>query len=238
MPKSDKAKRFINAYNRLDRAMRDIYNLKPSLSFSDVVRRTATMNYVIKKYEDDLIDYGRLRNAIIHRSTDEVIAEPYDEVVEKMESIVRLVTTPPMVTQILPKRSVSMAKDNVTVGSIIEDMSRTSYSNIPFYLKDTLVGVITRKMLVNSIGECIANGGDIKKYFNEKAIDKLRILDENNHYDVVSEKITIDNVLYMFQQNKKLTTLIITKNGTYKELPVGIIVTSDVIDLQAILDNY
>ena len=136
------------------------------------------------------------------------------------------------------KRSVSMAKDNITVGSIIEDMSRTSYSNIPFYLKDTLVGVITRKMLVNSIGECIANGGDIKKYFNEKAIDKLRILDENNHYDVVSEKITIDNVLYMFQQNKKLTTLIITKNGTYKELPVGIIVTSDVIDLQAILDNY
>ena len=55
------SERFIAAYNRLDKTIRDIYNFKPALTFSDVVRKSAEVNYVVKKYEDDLIDYGRIR---------------------------------------------------------------------------------------------------------------------------------------------------------------------------------
>ena len=47
-----------------------------------------------------------------------------------------------------------------------------------------------------------------------------------------------DNILYMFQQNRKLSTIVITPKGSYNELPVGIVVTADLIDIQTILDNY
>ena len=43
-------------------------SIKASLGFGEVVRKVAPINSIIKKYEDDLIEYGRLRNAIVHKS--------------------------------------------------------------------------------------------------------------------------------------------------------------------------
>lgn len=236
-PRSNAA-RFITAYNRLDKGLRDIYNFKPALSFSDVIRKAASINSVIKKYEDDLIDYGRLRNAIVHRSDDEVIAEPLDSVVEAMESIVRMITTPPLAMQSIVNRSVFIAQGEVPLANVLSEMYKTGFSNIPVYLQNTLVGVLNRKMIIDGLGECILNGQDINTILNKRVVDCLSVLDENNHYEVVPANVTIDNLLYMFQQNRKLSTVIITPSGAYTEKPVGIVVTADIIDMQTILDNY
>ena len=45
-------------------------------------------------------------------------------------------------------------------------------------------------------------------------------------------------MIFMFQQNRKLSTVIITKNGNYDEEPLDVVVTSDMLDLQTVLDNY
>ena len=86
MKSQTNARRFINAYNKIDYAIRVQHGFKRSMSFSEVVRKAVPLNYIVRKYEDDLVDYGRLRNAIIHKSNDEyVIAEPHEEIVEKIE---------------------------------------------------------------------------------------------------------------------------------------------------------
>ena len=66
--KNVNAARFISAYNRLDQGLRDIYSIKRTLNFADMVRKVASVNTVVASFEEDLIDYGRLRNAIVHRS--------------------------------------------------------------------------------------------------------------------------------------------------------------------------
>ena len=66
------ATRFIMAYNRLDQGLREIYSIKRTLTFSDMIRKVANVNTVVSKFEEDLIDYGRLRNAIVHKSSDEI----------------------------------------------------------------------------------------------------------------------------------------------------------------------
>ena len=92
--------RFIDAYNKIDYALRVQNNFKRSMSFSDMIRRAVVVNHIVRKYEDDLIDFGRLRNAIIHKSNDKfIIAEPHIDVVEKIEKIARLVATPPKVIE-------------------------------------------------------------------------------------------------------------------------------------------
>ena len=149
MEQRTNAERFIAAYNRLDKTIRDIYNFKPALTFSDVIRKATEVNYVIKKFEDDLIDYGRLRNSIVHRSSDQTIAEPHDEVVEKMEQIVRLVTTPPQAMHSIVNRSVFIADGEVSFKSILIEMQKNGYSNVPIYLGETLVGVLNRKMIAS-----------------------------------------------------------------------------------------
>ncbi len=233
------AKRFIDSYNILDKSLRDIYNLKPSLTFSDVVRKVASVNSVIKKYEDDIIDYARLRNAIVHRSiSGEVIAEPHDDVVLKLESITRLITTPPRAMDSVVNRKVYVVQATEKLKNVLMEMYKLGYSNVPVYSEKTLIGVITRKMIVEALGEAIYNKTSLDEFVNKPVIEALNIENITNHYEVAPSNITIDNLLYMFQQNRKLSTVIITKNGNYNELPLGIVVTADTIDMQTILDNY
>lgn len=230
--------RFLDSYNRLDKALRDIYNIKPSLSYSDCIRRCAAVSSVIRKYEDDLIDYGRLRNAIVHRSTDIPIAEPHDDVVEKMESITRLVATPPLAAACLSNRQIYFVDAKETLGKVVTEMFKTGYSCIPVYSQSTLVGVINRKMIMDAIGGALMNNVKVDALFKQTVADSLNLMEISSHYEVVPDNITIDNLLYLFQQNKKLSVAILTKGGSYKEKPVGVVVTADTIDMQEILDNY
>ena len=121
---------------------------------------------------------------------------------------------------------------------LVITLHKNGFSNVPIYLGETLVGVLNRKMIVDALGEAIFKGQDADDFMQQRVVDCMSVLDENNHYEVVASSVTIDNILYMFQQNRKLSTIIITPNGKYNEKPVGIVVTADIIDIQAILDNY
>ena len=230
--------RFLEAYNRLDKGLRDIYGIKPAISFSDCIRRASTVNSVIKKYEETLIEYGRLRNAIVHSNSEEVIAEPNIAVVEKLEHIARLICTPPRVMDTVANRSVFIVDATTPLKDIIIHMFKTGFSVIPVYSKEMLVGIVNRKIIIESMGAAISAGvdmDDLSKMPLEEAVD---LSSGNNSFEVVSSSVTIDTVLYLFQSNRKLSVVIITKNGNYNEKPLGIVTTADTLDMQTILDNY
>jgi len=232
------SKRFIDAYNRLDQGLRDIYNIKSSISFSDCIRRVASINSVIKKYEDDIIEYGRLRNAIVHRSGEETIAEPNTHVVEKLESIARLICTPPRVMDSVANRSVFVVNSNTPLSEVMIQMFQTGYSVVPVYEGSNLIGVINRKMVVETLGAAIAANVSLDDLIKLSVSEALDLSSGSSSYEVVASNVTIDNVLYLFQSNRKLSVVIITRNGNYNEHPLGVVTTSDTIDMQTILDNY
>lgn len=58
------AERFINCYNVLDKSLRDIYNLKPNLTFSDVIRKSASVNSVIKNMRTILLTMAALETRL------------------------------------------------------------------------------------------------------------------------------------------------------------------------------
>ena len=232
------AKRFVAAYNRIDQGLRDIYSIKRTLNFSDMVRKVANVNMVVKKFEEDLIDFGRLRNAIVHRSGEQIIAEPNLDVVEKLEKIARLITTPPRVIDCLKPRKIYAVQGTATLREVIENMYKLGYSIVPVYISGTLVGIINRRMIIEGIGRFIADGKDIDDSLKLPVSDCLDIFNETTHYEVAPASITIENLLYMFQQNRKLSTVILTENGNYSEAVRAVVVSADLIDLNSILDNY
>ncbi len=236
--KNSNAKRFISAYNRLDQGLRDIYSIKRSMSFSDVVRKVATVNTVVSKFEEDLLDYGRLRNAIVHRSTDELIAEPNIEVVEKLEKVARIINTPPRVIECIKPRKVYSVDGDTTLKEVIGVLGKEGYSVVPVYINETLVGVIHRKMIIDGISKFISQGRDIDDAINDPVSKCLNIFNETSHYEVVPSSLTIENLMYMFQQNRKLSSVILTEKGNYDEPAKAIVVSADLIDLNTVLDNY
>lgn len=237
--KISNARRFINAYNQIDYALRVQYNFKRSMSFSDLIRKAVLVNHIVRKYEDDLIDFGRLRNAIIHKSNEDfIIAEPHTKVVEEIERIARLITTPPNALETICKDSVLTVDGNTSVKEVIQIMAEKSFTNIPVYEDGVLLGVANGQKILETIGRTITHGTDLDEFLEKTKINEILYDGSHPHYEVMSAKATIEEVLDLYYKNRKLLAVLITKNGTKFEPPLGIITTTNVMEMNNILDNF
>ena len=240
MKKVSNANRFISAYNSIDSSLRSIYGLKRSLNFSEVIRKTVLLNSVVRKYEDDLIDYGRLRNAIVHKGNSNfVIAEPHEDVVEKMEGIASLISTPPLAYDRISTHEVLCVNGEDKLAKAIKLMARSGYSNLPVYTENKLVGVLNGQRLMDIIGLHLLAGQNIQKFIDSVTVsDIIEELANEQYYCLADEKITIEQVMNLFETNNKLLIVLITKQGTQDYPPLGIITKDDVIKMQKVLDVY
>lgn len=234
------ARRFINAYNEIDYAIRVQHGFKRSMSFSEVIRKAVPLNYVVRKYEDELVDFGRLRNAIIHQSNDDyVIAEPHDDVVAEIEHISNLITTPPKAIEAVIDKNVLCVQYDVMLRDVVELIATSEYSNIPVYKNGGLIGIANGQRILDEIGKQVAQKVDIDDYLSTTTIESVvQKHTSSKYYDVVSRDATIEEVLNIFNENRKLIAILITKGGSLNEPPIGILTATDIISLNKILENY
>lgn len=240
MSKKSNAERFLSAYNNIDYGLRSIYGFKRSMSFSDVVRRSVVLNSVVRKYEDDLIDYGRLRNAIVHQGNHKfIIAEPHDDIVEVIERLADLITEPPVAVDMVGNKEVITINHDMNLGAAIELIYRTGYSNLPTYNGDKLVGILNGRKVVNVIGEKIGEGVNIQTFLSETTVGEvLPHMGEDYYYMLADKSLTIDAAMNFFENNRKLLIILITKDGKDTGKPLKIISSADIIDMKKILDVY
>ena len=234
------SQRFISAYNSIDYSLRAIYGFKRSISFADLIRKSVPLNSVVRKYEDELIDYGRLRNSIVHGTNPNyVIAEPHDEVVEEFEKIAKLISTPPTAFDKVCKKEVLTCEDSLTLKEVMTLMTKSGYHNLPVYSGGVLKGVVISAKILSSIGNCLSNGESVDFYLSKTKVSEVMAKpDEINYFRVVDKNITIEKVLNYFYLNRKLALIIITEKGSFNEKPIGIITAADVLDMNAVLENY
>ena len=237
---SSNSKRFINAYNLIDQTLRSIHGYKRNMTFSDMIRRSVSVNSVVRKYEDKLIDYARLRNAIIHNSNDSrVIAEPHIQVVDEMEKIARLISTPPLAMNGIAKKEVLTLDHSTSLKKLIETIGQSGFKNIPIYRDEMMIGVVNSARLVEDLGHKIAEGVDVDAYIANTPINTIvREDDINNYYCIRSERLTIQEALDLFFTKRKLQVIVITPQGNYLQSPVGIVTVADIIDMNDIIENY
>lgn len=238
--KKTNARRFIEAYNKIDDSLRDQHDFKRSMSFSDMIRRAVVLNHIVRKYEDDLIDFGRLRNAIIHNSNDKyTIAEPHDDVTEKIEKLAKIISTPPKVIETSCVNDVFTVSYDVSVGSVIEIMSQTSYTNIPVFKDNVLIGVANGQKIIDAFGNWLLENKSSDEFLNKKTIeDIVSIPSDKKYYEIASIDVSVEEILNMFFTNRKLLCVILTKYGKMGETPVGIITSADYMELNKIIECY
>lgn len=234
------AQRFIQSYNNIDYAIRTRYNLNRSMGFSELIRKSVALNYIVRKYEDDLIDYGRLRNAIVHGNEEYIMAEPHYEVVENIEKIERLLTAPPKALETVCRRDVLTIDASKSMREVIMLMASSSYSNIPVYDKSgEIIGIANGQKILDSFGKYLLTGGNCTTFLNNVKIeDMLSRLEDNEYYVFANKELTVEEALEHFHNNSKLLAIIVTKNGGAKEKPLGIITGGDVLKMNTILENY
>ena len=234
------AERFIIAYNSIDYSLRSIYGFKRSISYADLIRKSVSLNSVIRKYEEDLIDFGRLRNSIVHKTNPNyVIAEPHDEVVEDFEKIAKLIATPPTAFDKICNKQVVVCDANLTIKEMLQIMARTGYHNVPVYQDNNLLGMAIGSIILQKLGENLIEGKDIAEYIsNTKALEVIANGTDNVYFQVCGKNMTIEKALNSFYINRKLSAILITENGRTNEKPIGIITSADILDMNAVLENY
>lgn len=237
---SDNANRFISAYNQIDQSIRTQYDLSKSISYTEAIRKCARMNAFVKKYEDKLIDYGRLRNAIVHSyNEDLVIAEPHPDVVDEYEKIAKSICTPPLAVDTVINRNVKTISYDTSVADVIEGIYKSGNSNWPVYKDGMLVGVANSRKLIKEIGKKIYEKRDLDEYVNNTIIgDAINEFGQDTYYTIANKNVTLDKILNLFSENRKLSLIIITETGSLLEQPIGIIAIGDIMDVNKQLDKY
>lgn len=238
--KESNAKRFLDAYNNIDYALKTRYGLNRAMGFSDLIRKAVVINYIVRRYEDDLIDYGRLRNAIIHNNNEEfIIAEPHISVVENIEHIEKLLTTPPLALESVAQKDVKITYADKSMREVIMFIASSGFSNIPVYKENKLVGIANGQKILHSFGNFLIAGGNAKSFLDNVQIeDMLSSLNESNYYIVKKADCTLEEALNEFYKNHKLLAILFTKNGQVTEYPLGIMTGANVSQAQKILEEY
>ncbi len=238
--KKTNSMRFLSAFNSIEYTIKTRYNMNRSMGFSEAVRKAVAFNFTIRKYEDDLISYGRLRNAIVHDNGEYVIAEPHIEVVEKIEKIERLLTTPPKALEVVARRDVLSVHSSKSMREVITLIASSNYSNIPvFNDENEIIGIANGQKMLDSFGKFLLSGGNETAFLDSVKIeDMLSKLENSNYYAFANKEVTVEQSLSLFHQNSKLLAVLVTENGGAKEKPLGIMTGSDVLKMNKILENY
>ncbi|NMA65172.1 MAG: CBS domain-containing protein [Clostridiaceae bacterium] len=228
------ADRFLNAYAQIEHELQKCLDLKRHRRFYDLLDLTCKDNPVINKYKFDLRKFGDLRNAIVHdRADGEVIAQPNDDVVKKIEKIARLLLRPPLVVPLFQKEVATISFD-APLSRAIKAMGKYNYSQLPVMKDNKIAGLLTSNMVVRWMGARLEK--EIYNLQEAYVWDVLPFSGAKDNYRVVPATTSLFDVQELFFRYQvkvhKLEAVLITRKGKLDEQILGIITNLDLPLLQ------
>lgn len=234
------AGQFLTLFNKIEQRLDELNQSTRHYGFRRLVENLSKKNKLVAHFRLPLIEYNELRNALVHKSTEEAIAEPHPEVITKMEEIHQLLTDPPLAKEIASS-PVYTATTQTPVLEVIKAMNQHFYTSIPIYHDQAFVGVFSD----HSITQWLAASKDsidlqgtalsqLQDFFNQ-ADDKF------NSYQFLPENVdalTVKKAFTAFTEEKKrLGAVFLTKNGRKNEKILGIVTAWDLPNVRWVKGN-
>ncbi|MBM7647779.1 CBS domain-containing protein [Bacillus ectoiniformans] len=225
----ERSERFETAFNRIHQTLKQISRTNGNDAFMEILHDAARTHASVKACLEDLKQYAKLRNAIVHHKKDAqfYIAEPHHEIVERIESIDRLLTDPGKALSIAsaPVYTVEM---NTLLTTVLKYVEQHGYSGYPIYEKGRCRGLLTAKTILQWMAIHHQQGK-----LDLSALQVKDLVTENTVCTIVflSQQANIYDIEFLFEDHQarkqKLEAVLITPNGRESELPIGIITAWD-----------
>jgi len=228
--------RFLVAFNSIEMAIKEYSNGDYHVPFSRLIQIARVKNGVVNKFYDDLKEFNELRNAIVHNSIDvnHAIAEPHDDVVEKIEYIEREIKQPKRVIPLFQKKVLTFQSSD-SLMEMLKAIKRYAYSKFPIYEEQTFIGLLTKKGIVNWMARHVEELDSIS--FSRIIIkDVLCHENKNDNYQFIDRLMTIYDVKETFKnplekKSPRIDALLITEHGKKDESLLGMITPWDLIHM-------
>lgn len=229
------AERFEAAFNRIHKGLMRIVRNARNDSFKALLDE-GDSHAIIRMYSDDLYQYAKLRNAIVHDKVKEhfYIAEPHEEIVLHIEKVADHFEKPRMALDIA-SNPVLYYKEDTPLKDILKVVDSLSFSQYPIVdSQGTYKWLLTSEGIIRWLS---------KQPTSDISLEKVVVKDlyqyENPHHVIYVNKDTdIYEVEALFEEHhlakKKLEAVIVTENGKIEERPLGIITAWDLVEIDAV----
>ncbi len=225
------ADEFLDLFVEIEMWLRQEINAPDEhLGFSAMVRRVARKDQIVQQYKEELIQYARLRNLIVHERVDsEIIAEPTPIVIENLKKIRQYLIDPPKLIPAFLIKVKVRSKDDA-ISKAVSDMSKGSFSQLPILAGKKVVELLTSETIARWLASEIENG---IVSIDETTIETaLAFTEDKEHYCFLSRDSTFYDALEQFNQfaerGKSLDAILITHSGSKEQKLLGILTTYDI----------
>lgn len=238
--RTQNARRFLESYNKLDGDIRGIFSLYSRSTFSVAVRKAAEVSPLVRKHQDDLLSYAKLRNAIVHDSEEgKIIAEPLLEVVNHFEGIVAAILTPKTIYECDFGKKVNLLCGEESASTATVEIYQSGFSNLPVFSGGKIIGVFSNRRVVEIVASGINKNISIDEILKKSKVSECVFSsDKGKYYEIKSANSRIDEILRLYEKNPNLALVIITKSGSLQDRPIQVVAPSDVTTLAEMLESY
>lgn len=231
------SERFEVAFNNIQDSMERLVNVYHK-GFTDLVRVCASRHQIIKEYQDDLIQFAKLRNAIVHEKVElgYYIAEPHEDVVQRIEKIAKILSKPNYVLTIASKNVIHY-QYNDPITKVIKEMKDHSHSQFPVYHNGKCIGLLKSRTIVKWLADHLT---DPSFSLDQIMVKDVFIFEKDHQIIFVPKTYSIFDIEDAFEQahsNKQdIEMAIVTENGKPGEIPLGIVTAWDLIEIDYTAD--
>jgi CBS domain-containing protein len=226
----DLSSRFLAAYDAVQQFLSTLCDAKSADVFASTLRRAAAVSPVVANYKDQLIEFYEARNVIEQYSRrDELVVTPCESVVERMEAIEQMLSSPPCLGTLF-KKAVEVCEADTPIGAAVKNMAACSYSQLPVYQNSGLIGLLTTDTIARWLGECLARKAGVPDEASVGTV--LGSAEFADNFDLLAPTHSVFDALERFARHqksgKRCDAIIITEGASGTCRPVGIITMSDV----------
>jgi predicted transcriptional regulator len=225
----DLTSRFLDTFTSIEKHLRKLLDTNKHVTFNDLVVRAARLDRSVKRLRDSLRDLGELRNFLVHEyRKDYPLATPCESTLRLIQAVRDELLSPMRLVDVF-RHPVETCSPSDPIGAATKKMHDGSFSQLPVYLGDTLVGMLSAETVARWLAAQLADGLGI---LEEKTVEEVMKHEEGTHsYVVMGRSATADDALAEFDDHmhvgKVLDAIVLTHNGYKKERPLGIVTAAD-----------
>ena len=229
MTNSDK---FLEYYNKIDLYLKREGNYENHQSYAYKVKNSTSG--VVKRFKDELLTFGELRNAIIHHPliNGEPIAEPHTQIVNRIKTIAEHILNPKKVIPTF-QFEVFSAHFNEYINPIVHKMGEFSFSQAPIIDdQGKIIEIITTNTIARWLSSCLESNGTLLLE-NVKVKDLIPYIENAKNYCFLNRDASIYDAYQLFVESFKrnkcyLDTIFLTNSGNQYEKILGLITINDI----------
>jgi len=226
---SSNGDRFEAAYNKIDRFLRKKFSRDKSTPFSSIVKDAASIHPTVRRYKEDLLEYGDLRNAIVHDKAmaPVVIADPREAAVIKMEQICSDILRPKKLRSLSLSISLTFFDLNDPLQKALSYMRANDFSQFILFWADSYLIISTEGIahwLEASRQQDIIELSGVR-------LDDVRIFEPEDSCRYLRADDTVDHAREIFTNDlgRRVFSVLVTESGSAKQKPIKIITPWDFV---------